>query len=46
MLFHFGKLWKNLFFLIGVWVFYLSLGFELTVITLLALLYGINFNTR
>jgi len=40
MLFKFGKFWKMLALVVGSWLFYGIWGFEMTTITLLALLIG------
>ncbi len=46
MLFHFGKFWKTLFFILGAWGFYLIFDFELTAVTLLALIYANKFESN
>jgi hypothetical protein len=45
MLFKFGKFWKTLFFTAFTWVAYTTVGFELTVVTLMALIYSNSFKT-
>lgn len=40
MLFKFGKFWKLLAIVVGSWIFYGIWGFEMTTITLIALLIG------
>tara|TARA_R110000824_G_scaffold252961_2_gene441804 strand:+ start:1260 stop:1412 length:153 start_codon:yes stop_codon:yes gene_type:complete len=42
MLFKFGKFWKTLSLILGSWVFYGIWEFDLTVITLLALIVANN----
>lgn len=45
MLFKFGKFWKTILFTAVTWVAYTTVGFELTVVTLLSLLYSTNFKS-
>ena len=42
MLFKFGKFWKTVAFVVGSWIFYGIWGFELTAVTLLALIFTIH----
>ena len=42
MLFKFGKFWQTLSLILGSWIFYAIWGFEMTTITLLALLVAKN----
>jgi len=44
MLFKFGKFWKIVSLVLGTWIFYGIWGFEFTTITLLAIIFGLNFN--
>lgn len=45
MLFKFGKFWKTILCTAVAWVAYTTVGFELTVVTLLSLLYSTNFKS-
>jgi hypothetical protein len=40
MLFKFGAFWKTVLILVGTWAFYGFAGFEMTALTLLALMFS------
>jgi hypothetical protein len=46
MLFRFNKFWQTLALVIGSWVFYGIWGFEMTAITLLAVILGYSIDSK